>query len=100
AFSVNTASDSGGGIYNTGTATLQQWTLAGNSATDGGGIFNAASGTLWVKDSTVTGNSATLGGDLYNAGLVIAPPGPTTKTRSSGPYGTGWCIMNGSGMNT
>jgi predicted outer membrane repeat protein len=71
AFSGNTANDSGGGIYNLGTANVQQCTLSGNTAShDGGGIFNAASGTLAVKDSTVLGNTAPLGGDLFNAGIV------------------------------
>jgi hypothetical protein len=63
----------GGGIDNFGTATLQQCTLSGNSAgSEGGGLFNAASGTLVAKDSTVLGNTAPLGGDLYNAGAVTS----------------------------
>jgi predicted outer membrane repeat protein len=70
-FTGNTASDSGGGIYNLGTATLQQSSLSGNSApNDGGGIFNGTSGTLTVKDSTVTGNAAPAGADLYNLGAL------------------------------
>jgi predicted outer membrane repeat protein len=72
-FAGNSASDSGGALYNkSGTATIQQSTLSGNTAgSDGGGIFNGASGTLAIKDSTVTGNSAAVGGDLYNAGVVF-----------------------------
>jgi hypothetical protein len=35
-----------------------------------GGIFNAASGTLTVKDSTVLNNVAPLGADLYNLGAL------------------------------
>jgi hypothetical protein len=67
----NTASDSGGAIYNSGATTVQQSTLSGNSATnDGGGIFNAASGTLTVKDSTVTNNTAPSGADIYNLGAL------------------------------
>jgi predicted outer membrane repeat protein len=70
-FSGNTATDSGGGIYNRGTATLQQCTLSDNTAAnDGGGIFNGGSGTLAVKDSTVLSNSAPSGADLYNLGAL------------------------------
>jgi predicted outer membrane repeat protein len=70
-FSANTASDSGGAIYNLGTATLQECTLSGNTAAnDGGGIFNGASGTLTIDDSTVCDNFAALGADLYNLGVA------------------------------
>ena len=70
-FSGNTASDSGGGIYNLGAATLQQCTLSKNSAgSAGGGIFNGSSGTLTVKDSAVLKNVAPLGADIYNLGAL------------------------------
>jgi hypothetical protein len=67
----NKAGDSGGGLYNLGTATLRQSTLSGNTAgSDGGGIFNGASGALAVKDSTVLGNTAPGGADLYSLGAL------------------------------
>ena len=67
----NTASDSGGALYNIGTATLQQCTLSGNTAgSAGGGIFDAALGTLSVKDNTVLNNVAALGADIYNLGVL------------------------------
>jgi hypothetical protein len=71
-FSRNSASDSGGAIYNQhSTATIQGCTLSGNLAgTAGGGLFNAATGTLTVKDSTVLGNTAPSGADLYNLGAL------------------------------
>src|SRR5262249_53723042 len=48
-FSGNTAGDSGGAIYNSGTATLKDSTLSGNTAgANGGGIFNDAAGILVV----------------------------------------------------
>jgi hypothetical protein len=56
-FSGNTASDSGGGIYNLATDSVQQSALSGNTAgSDSGGIFNAALGTLAIKHSTVLNN--------------------------------------------
>jgi hypothetical protein len=71
-FSLNTASDSGGGLYNLGTATLQGCTLSekNSAGSAGGGIFNGASGTLTVKDSTVLNNVAPLGADFYNLGAL------------------------------
>ena len=70
-FSLNTASDSGGGLYNLGTATLQECSLSKNTAgSAGGGIFNGSSGTLAVKDSTVLSNVAPFGADLYNLGAL------------------------------
>jgi predicted outer membrane repeat protein len=71
-FSLNTASASGGGLYNLGTATLQGCTLSekNSAGSAGGGIYNGASGTLAVKDSTVTGNTAPLGADVYNLGAL------------------------------
>jgi len=59
----------GGGIYNQGTLTVQNSTLAGNSATGGGGIYNL--GTLTVQNSTLAGNSAdSSGGGIYNWGTL------------------------------
>jgi hypothetical protein len=71
-FRLNSASDSGGAIFNNaGTATIQESTFSGNSAgSKGGGVFNAASGTLVVKDSTVLKNVAPLGADVYNLGAL------------------------------
>jgi hypothetical protein len=69
--SGNIASDSGGGIYNLGTATVEDSTLSGNiAAAAGGGIYNAASGTLLVKNSTVLHNVAPSGADIDNLGAL------------------------------
>ena len=52
--SGNNAIDRGGGIYNssTGTGTLTNSTVIGNTAPVGPGIFNDG-GTMTIKDSTV-----------------------------------------------
>jgi predicted outer membrane repeat protein len=69
--SGNIASDSGGGIYNLGTATVEESTLSGNKAgSAGGGIYNGTSGTLTLKHSTVLNNVAPLGADIYNLGAL------------------------------
>jgi hypothetical protein len=55
----------GGGIFNSGTLSLSNSTLSGNSATFGGGINN--DGTVSISNSTLSGNSAPYGGGgIYN----------------------------------
>jgi hypothetical protein len=65
---VSPAAPAGGGLYNNGTATLQECSLFGNSAGSGGGIF--ISGTLTVAGSVVCNNHAPLGADLDHLGVV------------------------------
>ncbi len=65
----------GGGVNNAGTLTLSYCTISGNSATnassDGGGIYNGASGTVTVSNSTLSSNQADYsGGGIYNAGTL------------------------------
>lgn len=77
----NGASRQGGGIYNLGTLSVSNSTVAENAAYNkdaayamGGGIYNA--GDLTLQRSTVSGNqSEYYGGALYNAGpqLGVAP---------------------------
>ena len=52
----------GGGIFNSGTLTVNQCTLTGNNATNsstdaGGGVYNSG-GTLTLNQCTLTGNNA------------------------------------------
>ena len=64
---------SGGGIYSdSGTLTITNSTLSGNSAGyDGGGIYSSF-GTLMVTNSTLSGNSANNnGGGIYNFGTLM-----------------------------
>ncbi len=75
----------GGGTYNAGTLTLSNDTVSGGQGThgsdgggDGGGLYNATSGTLTVNSSTISGNTAHQdqysgggdGGGIYNAGTL------------------------------
>jgi predicted outer membrane repeat protein len=66
----NTATTKGGGLYNAGTASVQNTKITNNSAgAQGGGIFNDSAGTLTLYSSTsVTGNSAPEGADIDNFG--------------------------------
>jgi hypothetical protein len=60
------SSSIGGGIYNAGTLTLTNCTLSGNSATNGGAIYNTFYATLALNQCTLSGNSA-----LYGGGIAI-----------------------------
>ncbi len=72
----------GGGIFNSGTATVSGSTFTSNSAIygDGGGIYNSGTATVTVSDSTFTGNSASYnsntthatgdGAGIYNGGTA------------------------------
>jgi predicted outer membrane repeat protein len=69
--SQNTANGIGGGIASDYSLTVSLSTFTGNSACEGGGIYNA--GATTVRDSVFGGsstdlsNSAELGGAIYNA---------------------------------
>ncbi len=65
----NGSAGSGGGIFNTGTLTLNSSTVSGNTGTNGGGMLNFG-GTLTVNDSTVSGNTAQTGGGIRNEGTA------------------------------
>jgi len=61
----NAAGAAGGGIYNSGTLTLNNSMVSGNSSGQGGGgIFN--NNALTLNNSTITSNSSTTGGGIYN----------------------------------
>ena len=97
--SGNTAKLGGGGLFNNGTATLTDSTIADNFAnqgtsllaSDGGGVDN--SGTATLVACTISGNTTTAdGGGLYNGGLgpnmmtlndTIVAGNTTTSTQSS-----------------
>jgi predicted outer membrane repeat protein len=80
----NVAQNSGGGIYNIATMTIENSSSIGsgsngNFTTDGegGGIFNQ--GTLTIRDSSVAGNRTSpgagtadaSGGGIFNQGLIV-----------------------------
>jgi hypothetical protein len=59
----------GGGVSNSGTLTVLNSTIAGNTADYGGGVAN--SGTLTVTNSTISDNSARYGGGgVANSGTL------------------------------
>ncbi|AFZ51651.1 choice-of-anchor Q domain-containing protein [Dactylococcopsis salina] len=89
----NSARD-GGGIFNAFNAenlTISNSTVLGNSATDGGGIFNF--GNLSLSNSTVSGNSAVFGGGIHNP--VTASLSNSTVSGNSAAFGGGIENRNG-----
>jgi len=72
--------DFGGGIYNLGTLTVTDSTVANNSAGQGGGIENDVSASLTIANSTITGNSTLDGG---TGGGIIDRGGTLTITNST-----------------
>ncbi|MGI8854995.1 MAG: choice-of-anchor Q domain-containing protein [Thermomicrobiales bacterium] len=113
----NTASGSGGGIYNTGTLTLQGGTriLAntanGTTATDGGGGLyndydgiNAGSGVLVVDASAVGvagyGNTAHRGGGIYSRGGIVTIRDGSSVSANVGLFGGGGVLNENNDSGT
>jgi hypothetical protein len=70
--SINlSGSFAGGGVFNSGTLTLQNDVITASSAgTYGGGLYNAGTGNVTVAGSTFSSDSAQLGGGFFNTGTV------------------------------
>jgi predicted outer membrane repeat protein len=90
--SGNTAGSNGGGINSVGGGgllTVRDSTFTGNTATEGGAIYNDALGTLAVHGSTFSGNTASdSGGGLYNLGTAALQES-TLSGNSAGSGGGG-----------
>jgi len=89
----NSSGGSGGGLFNSGTATLSDCSVSGDTSTalGGGGIYNR--GTLTLTNCTVSGDKASggtassypYGGGIYNDGTITV----TSSTISSDSAGGG-----------
>ena len=89
----------GGGIDNSGTMTLTNSTVSGNSANggDGGGILNTSTGTMTLTTCTVSGNTAFAGGGILNNGTMTLTT-CTVSGNTASPTGYGGGILNGGTM--
>lgn len=87
----STNQGTGGGIYNTGTLTLNDSVVSGNRASGVGGIFNT--GTLTLNNSSVSGNEGGRGGGIYNGGLLTLNNSTVSGNNAGGEGG----IYNGAG---
>jgi hypothetical protein len=86
----------GGGIYNYNSSpTLSNLIISGNSATYGGGIYNASSSSPTLTGVIISGNSATNGGGIYNTASspkltnVTISGNKATTNGGGGIYNTG-----------
>ena len=93
----------GGGIYNTGTLTLKDTMVRGNTGDSGGGIANRdAAGTVTLNgSSSVSGNSAVGAGGIENFGAITMNDSSsvsdnTTAGAAGGIYNEGTVSLNGS----
>ena len=79
----------GGGLYNyQGTVTINGGTVNGNTGASGGGLFNTGRGTIGITSCSITGNSATgAGGGLYNGQGTVTLSGGTVSGNSGASGG-------------
>ena len=98
----------GGGIYNpSGTLTITDCSITGNTAGErGGGICNGSTGTVNVTNGAMQNNSSKDGGAIYNAnGATMSITGGTYSGNSTTSYGggaitnQGTLTMNGGNVN-
>jgi len=69
--SGNEALDAGGGIYNSGSLTIESSTISGNSSYQGGGIYGG--GVVEIVNSTISGNHAGLiGGGIFFLPMTLS----------------------------
>ncbi|MBO7726741.1 MAG: hypothetical protein J6S40_09790, partial [Thermoguttaceae bacterium] len=92
---ANLASYYGGGIFNeSGTLTITNSTISGNTAGWGGGIYNY--GTLTIMNSTISGNTASYyGGGIFNRGTLTITNSTISGNTASYYYGGGICNSSG-----
>jgi hypothetical protein len=99
--------DRGGGIWNAGTLTVANSTIANNTAQSwgsspgaghGGGIQNTG-GTVTITSSTITGNSASLGGGIYGSGTIAITDSTISGNVSQAGQGGG-IYLAGAGTGT
>jgi predicted outer membrane repeat protein len=84
---------SGAGIYNTGTLSMTNVTLGNNTATgQGGGIYNASSGTITLLHASVVDNP---GGGVYNKGTLNYTSTVIAKNGAAGD-----CTLSGGSVGT
>jgi CSLREA domain-containing protein len=77
----------GGGIRNGGETTVTNSTISNNQADRGGGIFNAGSAILDLRDTTINGNTARVGGGLQLYGTAVLTNATVSDNSSSGVGG-------------
>jgi hypothetical protein len=85
----------GGGINNSGTLTVANSTLSGNSSTVGLGGAIDSSGTLTVTNSTISGNSSAYEGGGINSNGTLTVTNSTLSGNSAPYFGGGIYFYSG-----
>ena len=100
-FSGAQTTGSGGAIENSGTLTVSDSIISGNSGNDGGGITNW--GTLTVINTTISGNTSTIqaGGGIQNSSGSLTVinstiSGNTAATQAGGIQNNGILVVTNS----
>ena len=69
---IGNSAQNGGGMYNYGDPNIKNCVFVGNAAESGGGLFiNGMSTPVMVTNCTIVGNIADSGGGIYNAAYDI-----------------------------
>jgi parallel beta-helix repeat protein/predicted outer membrane repeat protein len=95
----------GGGMYNSGSGslgscnpTLTDCTFTGNTASDGGGIYNNGGSNPTLTNCSFTSNMADKGGGMYNSGGSKPTLENCAFTGNSADYGSGMYTTSSSPM--
>jgi predicted outer membrane repeat protein len=104
AFTDNTATDAGGGLFTSGHAAVANSIFSGNSAQSGGGLCLNGGGVpsaSTIKGSTFADNSANVGGGIYLASPTSATISGVTAigNRATGGRGGGLYVVGPSSTN-
>jgi CSLREA domain-containing protein len=86
----------GGGLHNSGSLTMTDCTVSGNSAPIAGGVYN--SGSLTMTDCTVSGNTVVNsfggGGGLFNSGALTMTDCTVSGNSDVPSFGGGGGVAN------
>jgi CSLREA domain-containing protein len=80
----------GGGVYISGTAEMTATVTQNTVEDDGGGIYIASNSVVTITDSDVYTNTATNGGGIYNAGRLTIRGGRVLTNTASANGGGVW----------
>jgi hypothetical protein len=88
----------GGGLYNSGSASLTRVTMTKNTSEDyGGAIYNASGRTAILTEVTLSENSAESGGGIFNDGSLSLLNVTITKNTA---LNSGGGLVNNNGSST
>lgn len=97
--STNSATNSGGGIFNRGALTLTESSLQDNTAANGAGLASDTGSTTTITDSTLSGNAAIAsGGGILTSGTLELDR--STLAGNTGTSGGGIAVQVGGAVVT